>query len=98
MKLNFILPFFPLKPGGGCKIMYEYANRFGEKGYDVQIYHVTTLPYMKYKYPHWLRYLRNNILYIHSKPAWFTFNSQVKVTNIPFLENKYVFLQCGQLQ
>ena len=30
MKLNFILPFFPLKPGGGCKIMYEYANRFGE--------------------------------------------------------------------
>lgn len=90
MKLNFILPFFPLKPGGGCKIMYEYANRFGEKGYDVQIYHVTTLPYMKYKYPHWLRYLRNNILYIHSKPAWFTFNSQVKVTNIPFLENKYV--------
>ena len=63
MKLNFILPFFPLKPGGGCKIMYEYANRFGEKGYDVQIYHVTTLPYMKYKYPHWLRYLRNNILY-----------------------------------
>lgn len=44
MKLNFILPFFPLKPGGGCKIMYEYANRFGEKGYDVQIYHVTTLP------------------------------------------------------
>lgn len=64
MKLNFILPFFPLKPGGGCKIMYEYANRFGEKGYDVQIYHVTTLPYMKYKYPHWLRYLRNNILYI----------------------------------
>lgn len=90
MRLNFILPFFPIKPGGGCKIMYEYANRLAQKGYDVKVYHVATLPNMAYKYPHWLRYLRNCILYLHSKPSWFTFHKDVQFKNIPCLEDRYI--------
>jgi glycosyltransferase involved in cell wall biosynthesis len=91
MKINFILPSFPLCPIGGYKIMYEYANLFAENGYDVAVYHVMTLKYVSsYNIPHFLRVLRCKLLYPHASPDWFNLNTNIHSFHIPKLKNKYV--------
>ena len=35
MKINIFLPGLPITPGGGYKIMYEYANQFVKLGRDI---------------------------------------------------------------
>lgn len=45
MRINFILPFFLKKAGGGSKIMYEYARRLSERGHEVVIYHTIRTPF-----------------------------------------------------
>lgn len=37
MKISFLLPGLGCKPGGGYKIVYEYANRLILSGFDVEI-------------------------------------------------------------
>lgn len=37
MKINFVFPDVPRKISGGLKIVFEYANRLVERGYDVGI-------------------------------------------------------------
>lgn len=90
MKINFILPFFPRVPSGGPKIMYEYANRLADKGYNVQVYSCLTTPHMGYSKikPFAVRKL---ISFIkdrnHPKPKWFNFNDKVKFNFINSISN-----------
>ena len=89
-KVNFILPFFAIQSGGGTKIIFEYANRMAEKGYDVCIYHTNNLPYLKYKFPTGLKWLKNTILYSNAKPAWFDFNDEVKTKHIKIISDEAI--------
>lgn len=90
MKINIYLPAVPLAPVGGYKIMYEYANRFANKGYDVVIYSVYTNAYTQYNYPHWLRMIKNRIRFFNFRPAWFPLNEKIIYKGIPKLKDKYV--------
>jgi glycosyltransferase involved in cell wall biosynthesis len=74
-KINFVLPALSTKPGGGTKIMYEYANRFSLKGYDVTVIHSIKRPFKKARTPLWLRHL---LLRLKKKQTWFTFSPNVK--------------------
>lgn len=89
-KINVILPFFCLKPGGGTKIIFEYANRLAEQGYDVCVYHTNSLPYLKSRCPAVLKWLKNIILYPNAKPTWFDFNDQVKSKHIKSISDKTI--------
>ena len=53
MVINFILPHFGLKPTGGFRIVYEYANGLAQKGHIVNIIHPSSTDdgiksYLKY--------------------------------------------------
>ena len=75
-KINFILPGLSTKPGGGTKIMYEYANRFALLGYDVTVLHSIKRPFKKARTPIWLRYI---LLRLKKKQSWFLFYPTVKI-------------------
>lgn len=88
-KINFILPSFPLRPGGGHKIMYEYANRLAKEGYDICIYHVFTILNVKYKL-HWLKRIYIHLFYPKSVPAWFSFEKNVKCQHVELLTDENI--------
>jgi glycosyltransferase involved in cell wall biosynthesis len=93
MKLNFILPFFAPMPGGGVKIMYEYANRMSLMGHDVVVYHNQSTPHFYYPKlrPLWLRKVISFIKYNnHPKPNWFTFDDKVKFKFIDTISNNSI--------
>jgi len=74
-KINFILPGLSSKPGGGTKIMYEYANRFAEKGYEVTIIHSIKRPFKRARTPLWLRHF---LLRLKKNQTWFLFSSRIE--------------------
>ena len=90
MKINIFLPGLPITPGGGYKIMYEYANQFVKLGHDVVIYNVITNSIFEYPHPHWLRYLYYSYKYPHFRPSWYPLLPQIVCRNIPRLHNKFV--------
>lgn len=93
MKLNFILPFFTPIPGGGVKIMYEYANRMSLIGHDVVIYHHQNTPYFFYpnSRPLWLRKIISLIKYNnYPKPNWFIFNDKIQFKFIDIINNNSI--------
>ena len=70
--------------------MYEYANQLARRGHDVVIYNVYTNPYFVYRWPHWMRCLRNNLLYPNYRPIWFDLDERIICKNIPYLADIYV--------
>ena len=80
MKINFVLPFYTKVPGGGTKIMYEYANRLALLGNDIVIYHLVDAPYFHYSLPKLFRKIINLVIY-QNKPIvdWFKFHDTVKL-------------------
>jgi len=90
VKVNFILPFYPRVPGGGCKIMYQYANKLSEKGYDVAIYHAIQTEHGAYKHPYWLRYLRYLPIMNNAKPKWFKLGSKIDSKIIPSVQDEHI--------
>jgi len=90
VKLNFILPFFSQTPGGGVKIMYEYAKRMSAIGHDVVIYHCRDTPFFNYpkSRPLWLRRIISYIKYRNNpNPRWFHFEHKVKLKFIDRISN-----------
>ncbi len=95
MRINFIFPFFSKKPGGGLKIMYEYAKRLSAKGHDVVIYHALKMPFTsnaeiadqkilrQYK---WLKFWGKSF----KRPKWIELPSKIKCNTIPFVCDKYI--------
>ena len=81
MKVFFLVPPVTNRPTGGLKIIYEYANRLTDRGYDVCI---------GYNMTDWARrlwipnFIRKIIAFFYGKygsvnyPSWFTINSSVK--------------------
>lgn len=82
MIFNFILPFFTTSPGGGTKIMYEYATRLADKGHTVRVYHSLNTPYTIYpkNRPFWVRKLISLVKYKNkARSSWFNFNDKVEL-------------------
>lgn len=90
MIINFILPFFPKKPGGGSKIIYEYANRLATLGHDVMVYHVNETPYMDYSKNKFIRLIGKLLLFPLAKPNWFKFVNNLKAKHISKVTNKNI--------
>lgn len=90
MKINIYLPYLPYSPGGGVKVMYEYANQFISRGHDVIIYHIYTCDYESYIYPHWMRTLKNNIRFHNFRPTWYELDDKIVCRNAPRLKDCYV--------
>lgn len=49
--ITFILPGINLRPGGGVKIVFEYANRLESRGYKVNIVHLGEYTFRNVKAP-----------------------------------------------
>lgn len=87
LSINFVLPFFASRPGGGVKIMFEYANRLAERGHKVRLYHSIRRPHGKNRTPVWLRYLIN---LLRPPSTWFTFHPTVTRMVVPEISDKYL--------
>jgi glycosyltransferase involved in cell wall biosynthesis len=89
MKINFIFPFPPISPGGGTKVMYEYANRLAGKDHDVVCYHSIKTSYLNTRKPYLLRLFYFYVLRTRV-PKWFRLSTKVKSVSIPYIDDKYV--------
>ena len=85
-KVTFLLPGIANRPIGGYKVVYEYANRLVEDGFDVDIVYPAYL-YVKQK--SWivgfvkvikacLKFLYCTITKMHSCKGWFELDKRVK--------------------
>lgn len=88
-KINFILPFKPRRPAGGFRVMYEYANRLAQKGYQVHLIFPIKTPYMKYRLPYFVRYILSK-LEGFNRDKWFDFDTRISMTYVPMVKDKYV--------
>lgn len=88
-KINFILPFKPRRPAGGFRVMYEYANRLAQKGYDIHLIYPLETQFMEYRMPYILRYLSSKIEGF-STSRWFKFDPRIKMSYVPMVEEKYL--------
>jgi len=43
LRVSFILPFYSVRPIGGLKVAYEYANELAARGYEVSVIHPRSL-------------------------------------------------------
>ncbi len=43
MRITFVLPFYPWRPVGGGRVVYEYANRLVARGHQVSVVHARRL-------------------------------------------------------
>lgn len=86
-KINFILFDFPRSPNGGNKVVYEYANYLGKKGYDVMIYYRWV--YNKLPLPLFIRKIIINFV-VKYFPHWFKFDKNVSRCNVYDINNKNI--------
>lgn len=82
MKISFVLPGFARRPGGGHKVVYQYANFLADKGHEVAIAHfrpaerrekASTLNNLALDVGYWLNSSR--------RPEWFPLDNRVRVVN-----------------
>lgn len=80
MKISFILNFYPRKPGGGMKVIHEYANYLADKGHDVTLYYEYCENNISNRYhlPGWvkLKIMKYNIEF--KAMTWFELNKKIK--------------------
>ncbi|MDD5867378.1 MAG: glycosyltransferase family 4 protein [Lachnospiraceae bacterium] len=77
MKLCFVLPGFSKSPAGGYKIIYEYANRLAERGYDISLLYYNAGALKRYHLPEPIRKIVSNYL-IQKGPSWFDIDKRVR--------------------
>lgn len=80
MNISIVLPFLPKTPGGGIKVVYEYANYLALQGNYIQIYCLEGGVGTLNNYPI-LKNIRSLLLKIIvpvRKGIWFTFCNKVK--------------------
>lgn len=89
IKINFILPFKPRRPAGGFRIMYEYANRLADKGYQVHLTYPIATPHMKYRFPYLVRWLMSKVEKFNTN-KWFDFNPAINMSYVPSVKEEYI--------
>lgn len=89
MLINIILPFATRVPGGGHKIIYEYANRLQERGHVVNLYHPIYLKYLSHSRPLLVKFIGQYLTSAH-RPKWFNLSNKVNSYLIPFINNFFI--------
>ncbi len=90
MKITFILPGIGKHtPGGGAKLVFEYANRIVRLGHNVNIVfpkHLnSTTSELKETFVKWkLAFSKTQ------RPKWFNIDKQVKLKRVPNLKEKFI--------
>lgn len=90
----FLLPGHGLKPIGGHKVVYEYANRFVEKGHEVSIVYGASCLFRKMSF---LKKFISIFRYIYFKFSkkyvpyhWFDLNKKIDILYTWDLNEKYI--------
>ena len=63
MKINFILPGYPVRPVGGFRVVYELANEMCMRGHELHITHANSLK-KAYINRSVLKSLKNELAYL----------------------------------
>lgn len=96
MRITFVLPQSGAKPGGGLKVVYEYANGLARKGHEVTVLHA---PMKRVGERSLSRALRRAVVYTgralglkggHRPDAWFELDPQVETLWAPTLAPRHV--------
>ena len=77
MKICFVLPRYSRRPIGGHKIVYEYANRLAERGYEVFLLFMNDHTFVEYKIPEFLRPAATSMM-TQIEPRWFPLDKRVR--------------------
>lgn len=89
MIVTFVLPFSGRRPGGGVKVVYEYANNLVALGHEVNIIHAAGLYLGIDRNDRWIKNIIKFLLlgltkkYLPNK--WFSLNREVSVYWAPSL-------------
>lgn len=91
MRVTFCINGCAIKPIGGHKVLYEYANRLSERGYDVTIVFPSENNLYQLPLPASIRVLICKVLtdYFHIMPPWFRFNKKVKLSTVMDYSEKH---------
>ena len=77
LKIAFVLPRISSVPIGGYKMVYEYANKLSNDGFDVAIFYDNSLVMDKYKIPEFIkRFLISKRT--ERSPVWYELNSNIE--------------------
>lgn len=87
MKVNFLLPHFGIRPTGGFKIVYEYANYLAEQGYEINIVHGQFINNTKQRM---ITCTKECIKLFLKKKNWIHINKNIKLIYVPKLKEKYI--------
>lgn len=84
MKITFCVHGCAIKPIGGHKIIYEYANRLARNGNDVEVIFVSYDNLYQLRLPSSIRILLLELLTdkLRILPGWFKFDKRVKLRTI----------------
>lgn len=77
MKVCFVLPGYPRRPIGGYKIVFEYANKLVNNGYEVNILFQNNEALDNYLLPEFLK-LKFIKLFTKIEPRWFDLDKRIK--------------------
>lgn len=89
MKITFCMPDLNLRPIGGYKIVYEYANRLQENGHEVCIAFVSKNAFITYPLPKIIRRV-GAICVSQIYPRWFKLNRGIKKIAIDDISDKSI--------
>lgn len=89
LRINIILPFVPTKPGGGSRIMYEYANRLQQRGHQVTVIHSIRRPFKKMKSPLWWKQF-NYFIRQAQRPKWFALHKNIPSLIVPSITDRHI--------
>lgn len=91
-KINFLFPGVPSISSGGLKMVFEYANRLSQRGYEVGIiFNCEGGFYSKRMYIP--RFIKEHILYpllIRYYPKWFNLDSRVKKSFVTAIKDNEI--------
>lgn len=94
LKINILLPCGGQNPVGGFKVIYEYANAFVQRGYNVTVVHpmildgtdVHTYERLSTK----AHYYKRRFTHEYRPDTWFKLHQKVKALWVPFLDQKFI--------
>lgn len=77
MRITYCLPLILKNPAGGYKIVFEYANRLVERGYDVTIVFLTDENYTNTTKSNIIKKMLGTIE-LFNYPKWFKLDKRIK--------------------
>ncbi len=93
MKINFLLPGHGEKPGGGTRVVYEYADGLARRNHEVSVIHPARLeidaPVRNRPAKMW-RFLIRKITGSYRPDRWFSFDARVRLMWVSALHSRHI--------